>query len=32
MNYDTAMYLLKIVRDLLLIIGFGAVLFALMLI
>jgi len=32
MNYDTTMYLLKIVRDLLLIIGFGAVLFALMLI
>jgi len=32
MDYDTTMYLLKIVRDLLLIVGFGAVLFALMLI
>ena len=32
MNYDTAMYLLKIIRDLLMIVGFGAVLFALMLI
>jgi hypothetical protein len=32
MDYDTTMYLLKIVRDLLLIVGFGAVLFLLMLI